>query len=73
MTTLDGRQRVIGCVSEVNNEVYFWTETQLLAVDLDTYAERVIVEVDPRMPPSLIKSRANPTAGGKYLCAQLDV
>ena len=30
-----------------------------------------IVEVDPRMPPSLIKSRANPTADGKYLCAQL--
>jgi oligogalacturonide lyase len=71
MTDLDGRRRLIGCVSEVNNAVYFWTERQLLAVDLDTFAQRAIVEVDPRMPPSLIKSRANPTADGKYLCAQL--
>ena len=43
--------------------------THLLAVDLETYATRAIVEVDPRMPPSLIKSRAGPTADGKYLVA----
>jgi oligogalacturonide lyase len=72
ITDLAERQsRLLGCVSEVNQEVYFWTKTHLLAVDLDTYAERVIVEVDPAMPPSLTKSRAGPTADGKYIVAQL--
>ena len=70
ITDLDGRQRIIPCVSEVNHEVYFWTETHCLAVDLDSYAMRAIVDVDPRLPPSLIKSRAAPTADGKYIVAQ---
>jgi hypothetical protein len=62
---------LLACVSEVNNEVYFWTERQLLAVDLDAYAERAIADVDPRMPLGLLKSRAAPTADGKCLVAQL--
>jgi len=71
MTDLDGRKRIIGCVSEVNHAVYFWTEKQLLSVDLDTFSMRAIADVDPLMPPSETKSRANPTSDGKYICAQL--
>ena len=71
MTDLDRRQRIIGCVSEANHKVYFWTERQLLAVDLDTFAQRAIADVDPAMPPSPIKTRACPTADGKYILSQV--
>jgi oligogalacturonide lyase len=71
MTDLDNRTRIIGCVSEVNNAVYFWQGSQLLAVDLNSFAEQVVMEVGGEIPPSALKSRANPTADGKYICAQL--
>ena len=69
--TTAGSRRINACVSEINHAVTFWTENQLVAVDLDTFVERVIAEVDPSMPPSTLKSRAGPTADGKYVCAQL--
>lgn len=71
MTDLDNRVRIIGCVSEVNNAVYFWLDNQLWAVDLDSFAEQIVMEIDPALPPSATKSRANPTADGKYICTQL--
>ena len=72
ITDLDERQsRLIGCVSQANHEVYFWTQKHCWAVDLDTYANRVLADVDPRMPPSMTKSRAGPTADGAYIVAQL--
>ena len=57
MTDLDNRTRIVGCVSEVNNAVYFWQGSSLLAVDLDTFAEQVVMEVGGEIPPSALKSR----------------
>ena len=65
------RRRINGCVCEINNAVFFWTDKHLVAMDLDTFEESIIAEVNPRIPPSTSKSRAYPTADGKYICSQL--
>ena len=71
MTDLDTRTRIVGCVSEVNHAVYFWSGNRLLGVDLDSFDEHIITEVDPTVPPHVRKSRACPTADGRHICAQL--
>ena len=68
MSDFKGRGRPGGCVSTVNNAVYVWWQNTLVELDLETFEERVIVE----MPgPMLPRGRANPTADGKYICTML--
>ncbi len=68
MTDLAGPGRPGGCVSIVNHAVYFWRQYDLIEVDLDTLAERVVCQ---GQPPMLPRGRANPTADGKYICTLL--
>jgi oligogalacturonide lyase len=68
MTDLKGADRPGGCVSLVNNALYFWWQNVLYALDLDSLEERVIWEA---APPLLPRGRANPTADGKYICTML--
>ena len=68
MTDLKSKGRPGGCVSTVNNAVYFWHRRQLVELDLTSLDERVICELDGKMAP---RGRANPTADGKYLCTHL--
>jgi len=68
MTDLKGPERPGGCVSLVNNAVYFWWENVLYELNLTTLEERVVWEA---APPMLPRGRANPTADGKYICTML--
>ncbi|MBN1877674.1 MAG: PD40 domain-containing protein [Anaerolineae bacterium] len=68
MTDLQGRGRPGGCVSLINNALYFWWKDRLVELNLDTLAERVICEM---RGPMLARGRANPTADGKYICTML--
>ena len=68
MTDLQGSGRPGGCVSAVNNAIYFWWKNKLYEMDLDTLKERVIREAKGSMLP---RGRANPTADGKYICTML--
>jgi oligogalacturonide lyase len=68
MTDLKGQERPGGCVSLVNNALYFWWANVLYELDLTTLKERVIGEATPPMLP---RGRANPTADGKYICTML--
>jgi len=55
------------CLSEKNNEAYFWHGYKLLALALDTLESRVLYE----MPPGFDVSMINTTADGKYVCASI--
>lgn len=55
------------CVSTVNNEAYFWHEYKLMALDLETLAQRTLYE----MPPNFDVSMINVTADGRYVCASI--
>lgn len=68
MTDLKGEGRPGGCVSVVNNAIYFWWQHVLYALDLTTLEERVIAEMSAPMLP---RGRANPTADGTYICTML--
>ena len=68
MTDLQGPERPGGCVSVVNNALYFWWQNVLYELNLTTLEERVIAEMSAPMLP---RGRANPTADGKYICTML--
>ncbi|MBX2997579.1 MAG: PD40 domain-containing protein [Caldilineaceae bacterium] len=68
VTDLQGKGRPGGCVSEVNNAVYFWWQNDLIELKLDTLAERIIRTAERPMLPA---GRANPTADGQYICTML--
>jgi len=68
MTDLVGPGRPAGCVSAANNALYFWWQSVLYELDLDTLRERAICAIAGPMQP---RGRANPTAGGKYVCTML--
>jgi oligogalacturonide lyase len=68
ITDLKGRGRPGGCVSTVNNAIYFWWQGALIELKLDTLDERVVREAER---PMLASGRANPTADGRYLCTML--
>jgi oligogalacturonide lyase len=62
----DGTPRA--CISTPNNAAYFWWQRQVIELNLETMAERVVYEAPQGMDPS---DRTNPTADGKYLIAKL--
>ena len=68
MTDLKGDGRPGGCVSLVNNAIYFWWQDVLYELNLDSLEERIITEM---AAPMLPRGRANPTADGKYICTML--
>lgn len=55
------------CVSEVNQEAYFWHEYKLMALDLRTLQQRLLYE----MPTGFDVSMINVTADGSYVCASI--
>ena len=56
------------CISTANNCAYFWWGRQIIELNLETLAERVIYEAPDGMDPA---DRTNPTADGKYVIAKL--
>lgn len=68
ISDLNTKGRPGGIVSEINNAIYFWHGRQLIELNLETLAERVILEQEGNMAP---RGRANPTADGKYICTHL--
>ena len=65
ITDLNTKSRPGGIVSAINNAAYFWHGRQLIELNLETLAERIIHEQEGNMAP---RGRANPTADGKYIC-----
>ena len=65
ITDLNTKSRPGGIVSATNNAAYFWHGRQLIELNLETLAERIIHEQEGNMAP---RGRANPTADGKYIC-----
>ncbi|MEM7534849.1 MAG: oligogalacturonate lyase family protein [Chloroflexota bacterium] len=55
------------CVSTLNNEVYYWYEYKLMALNLETLVERMLYE----MPHEYDVSMSNVTSDGKYVCASI--
>lgn len=51
-------------VNPVRDEAYFWYDRELCALDLHSYAMRVLW----RIPDGFIRSMTNCTADGKYVC-----
>ena len=66
MTDLKSKGRPGGCVSEVNNAIYYFVGRQLIELKIDSLEERVVSEVGTPYSPG---GRANPTADGKYVCS----
>ena len=55
------------CVSDDNNEAYFWHNLSLIALDLDSLEQRVLYE----MLHGWDVSMNNVTADGNYICASI--
>ncbi len=56
------------CISTPNNCAYFWWQRQVIELNLETLAERVIYEAPAAMNPA---DRTNPTADGQYVITKL--
>jgi oligogalacturonide lyase len=56
------------CISTPNRCAYFWWNRQVIELNLDTLAERVIWEAPTGMDPM---DRTNPTADGQYVIAKV--
>lgn len=56
------------CISQANNCAYFWWRRQVIELNLESLAERVIFEVPSEMNPA---DRVNPTADGRYVITAL--
>jgi oligogalacturonide lyase len=68
LTDLKGAGRPGGCFSQVNGAHYFWWHGDLIELDVETLAERVIAREPEGMTA---RGRANPTADGRYVCTCL--
>jgi oligogalacturonide lyase len=54
-------------VNPVRDEAYFWVGTQMMALDLLTYAMRPLWEV----PPGFVYTMSNCTADGNFVCTSI--
>ncbi len=70
LTDLHGRGRPGGCFNAARNRHYFWWQSVLYELDVDTFEERPICEVPPPMFPRGL-GNASPSADGKYICSLL--
>ncbi len=68
LTDLEGDGRPGGCFSKANNCHYFWWQSVLYELDIETLEERAVCEIPANM---LIDHRANPTSDGKYICSRM--
>lgn len=57
-----------GAYSEVNGKYYYWWRSKLYELDVQTLAERIVFEADPR---KVLGIHATTSADGRYLCNTL--
>lgn len=58
-------QFLSACVNLIRNEVYFWYDRQIIALELEPLEMRTLWQ----MPEGFMRSMLNCTADGKYVCA----
>ncbi|MCA9836589.1 MAG: PD40 domain-containing protein [Trueperaceae bacterium] len=63
-----GAARPGGCYSKTNNAHYYWWNRQIIELNMDTLAERVVYEAPEDMEPT---GRPGANADGTYICTRL--
>src|SRR3712207_1929136 len=67
LTDLHGKGRPGGCFNVALNRHFFWWQSVLYELNVDTFEERAVCEVPPPMFPRGL-GNCSPSADGKYIC-----
>lgn len=68
LTDLRGPGRPAGCYSEASGRHYYWWGQTLYELDVHTFEERAVTEVEPPFTPRG-QGNALPTADGRFICS----